>query len=270
MAGFQGYKPLKHARRVHMSDKAGREIRRVWGDLDVVDAKRDVVVTINEADIARASRQDPAECVFAQACRRVFGAKKVLFFRSVAYIEMPDAQGRRRVERFILGHETRDLINQWDDGEQVFPDAGFQLRAPSRSQTFDTKLAKSRKEHLKVRKRVLEGARIEPPGVREKPELRPLKPAKASAGPVEPSKPMTASKAKAAMQSQPKAPEPTSPGPPPGIGAGKGRYRDEPRLIDMVADPVRNGSGAVHFTARGIKVVPTTGLPAGVNMEANQ
>jgi len=131
------------------SQKSLNEIQRVWGDIDVVDAKKDLRVFIQPEDVKRATRQDPGCCVFAEACKRQFSATKVLFWRSIAYVELPGPDGSRRVERFTLSPEMRDLIENFDKGNAVGTDAGFELKRPRPSTT----LAASRQKNLKHRLR---------------------------------------------------------------------------------------------------------------------
>ncbi len=177
--------------RSQMSDVAGQHIRRTWGDVDVVDAKKDLRLFISPEDVDRATKKDPAYCVFAQACRRTFHATKVLFFRSVAYVELPDDKGTRRVERFVMGDSMRDLVESFDRGEGIIPEGGFLLRRPMPCERLDSE-TKARSNRKANARRKLEGQR--------------------------------------------------EPGP--GIGQGRGKYRDQPLLVDL---EVRNGSGAVQF-----------------------
>ncbi|CEF48270.1 unnamed protein product [uncultured bacterium] len=177
------------------NDIAGVEIRRIWGDMPVLDATTNLRVFILPEDVQAASPKDPADCVFARACRRTFHATKVLFFRSVAYVELPDGNGVHRVERFIIGESMRGLIQAFDRGEKVIPEAGFVLKAPTPGETLNSEL-KRRRERASSERRRLEGR-------------------------------MTVD-------------EPAA-----GTGRGKGKYVDEPRLVDV---DVRSGLGAVHFT----------------------
>lgn len=175
-----------------MGDEGGRTIRRLWGDVEVIDAKNDLRVFITEDDVKRATPKDPMLCVFARACMRTFRATKILFWRTVAYVELPDQDGKHHVERFIMPDRMRDLIEAFDRGEGVVPEAGFVLRAPGPSQTLDGEMKRSANQRASERRKLL-GRRDGEPG----------------------------------------------------IGQGKGKYRDGSRVVDA---SVRNGTGAVHFT----------------------
>ena len=135
------------------------EIKRVWGDVEVVDAKKDLRVFIQPEDVSKATKKDPGCCVFAQACKRQFAATKVLFWRSVAYVELPGPRGKRRVERFILSSDVRDLIENFDKGNDVATLAGFELKAPGPSRTFEGNTARHRRLRERKRKALINGVR---------------------------------------------------------------------------------------------------------------
>ena len=116
--------------------KAYDAIKRHLGDLEVVDAPADLRVFIQPQDVKSATAKDPGCCVFAQACKRQFSATKVIFWRAIAYVDLPGPDGKRRVERFLLSPAMRDLIENFDRGNKVADSAGFQLKAPSPGRTL--------------------------------------------------------------------------------------------------------------------------------------
>jgi len=137
--------------------KSYDEIKRHWGDVEVIDAEKDLRVFIQPQDIRSATAKDPGCCVFAQACKRQFAASKVLFWRSVAYVELPGPDGKRRVERFTLPSEMRDLIENFDRGNKVAEVAGFELKRPRPTETLEGKLKKNRAWKERHRKALLNG-----------------------------------------------------------------------------------------------------------------
>ena len=138
-------------------NKSYEEIKRHWGDIEVVDADKDLRVFIQPEDVRSATKKDPGCCVFALACKRQFAATKVLFWKSVAYVELPGADGKKRVERFQLGPQMRDLIEHFDKGLPVPEMAGFELKKPRPSYTLDGKLAKSRRLKQRSKDAVING-----------------------------------------------------------------------------------------------------------------
>jgi hypothetical protein len=137
--------------RTGQMDRAAREIHRIWEGLEVLDAKKDIRLVVLPCDVQDATRKDPASCVFARACRRVLGSTKVLIFRSIAYADIPDKHGVRRVERFRLTRGMRELIEAFDRGEGVLPEGGFLLKAPTESYTLDFKRVKKLQQAIRRR-----------------------------------------------------------------------------------------------------------------------
>jgi hypothetical protein len=144
------------------------ELKRHWGDVPVVDAQEDLRVFIQPADVTSATAKDPGHCVFAQACKRQFAATKVLFWRSVAYVELPSRDGKRRVERFIMSSEMRKLIQNFDRGRTVPNVAGFVLKKPKPSSTFAGKLAINRASRNRQRQALSKGLKVPQRGRRTK------------------------------------------------------------------------------------------------------
>lgn len=122
-------------------------VGRYFRGLPVVDATDSLRVVVIKQDIRGAKRLDPNNCVFAQACRRLFDSHAVLILRSTAYVELPDDQGNRVVNRFIISNETRDKIAVFDKTGEA-PEGGFVFNAPVRSQRMDSK-AKYHKEYAR-------------------------------------------------------------------------------------------------------------------------
>jgi hypothetical protein len=150
----------KKSKSMCRNSKSMDEIKRHWGDVEVIDAEKDLRVFIQPEDVRTATVKDPGCCVFAQACKRQFAASKVLFWRSVAYVELPGPNGRRRVERFTLSSEMRDLIENFDKGNKVAEVAGFELKKPRASETLAGKLKKNRAFKQKRRVALLNGTAL--------------------------------------------------------------------------------------------------------------
>lgn len=142
--------------------KSYDEIKRHWGDIEVVDAAKDLRVFIQPEDVSSATAKDPGCCVFAQACKRQFAATKVLFWRSVAYVELPGPTGKRRVERFALSPQMRELIENFDRGNPVATVAGFELKRPVPSQRLDGQIARNRAWSEKRKEALLNGTAVGP------------------------------------------------------------------------------------------------------------
>lgn len=123
-------------------------VKRFFHGMPVVDAKRELRVFILPEDIANAERSNPTECVFAKACKRLFGSHRVAFFHGVAYAELPLPTGSSRIERFMLPKATRDSILVWDRAGVADP-GGYLLLPPSIGETLDHKLQWRRRQNYK-------------------------------------------------------------------------------------------------------------------------
>lgn len=117
---------------------------RYFEGLPVIDAKDNLRVFVTAQDIRRAKPNDPEHCVYAEACRRLFGATKIVFLRTKAYVDLPDESGRRFVNRFEIHRYVREQIIRFDQTGEAAP-GGFLLSAPSPSQTLNAQRDYGRK-----------------------------------------------------------------------------------------------------------------------------
>lgn len=118
-------------------DKAQKEaVERFFGGMKVEEATEPLRIFPNEADIIAAKQGSPEECVIAQACHRLFGSSAVLIFKSVAYVDLPDATGIRKVNRFYVPKALSRQIVEYDKTGK-FPSNGFTLLPPPESERLD-------------------------------------------------------------------------------------------------------------------------------------
>jgi hypothetical protein len=121
-----------------------RVSQRYFEGLPVIDAKEPLRVFVNESDIKKARPQNPKQCVYAQACKRLFGARTVVFLRTTAYVDLPNEKGNRFVNRFTLHRTTGEAIQHFDKTGEAHP-GGFLLSPPRPSRTLDGQRDISRK-----------------------------------------------------------------------------------------------------------------------------
>lgn len=120
--------------------------------LTVVEAKKDTVVTVKKCD-ASAKRKQPEHCAFAQACRREFGAKRVIFLRSIAYIQSGD-----KLTRYILPSSVQKEIMAFDRGGRIVP-GEYILKAPKRGMTLRAQRRYTKVKRGKAKRQRSFGAR---------------------------------------------------------------------------------------------------------------
>ena len=114
------------------------EVRSIFGDLEIVEAKTDFVVYVTADEQEHSERGNPNKCMFSNACKRAFGSKGVLFYPTIAYVDMidPTDPTQRIVMRFMLPRETRRRLEDFDMGIGETKEATFVLKAVSKTRTL--------------------------------------------------------------------------------------------------------------------------------------
>ena len=128
--------PAQKKRGAARPRKDAAVLDQVFGDLERVDATNDVRLIMTEADIANGERGNQFACALARSAERAFGSSNVVIVRTVAYIDLLDESGNRRVERFMLGKAARKVVRDFDTKGQVKP-AGIVLSAPTASNKLE-------------------------------------------------------------------------------------------------------------------------------------
>lgn len=134
------------------ADRVG--LQKWFGNLQVIEAKTELRVQPNKADIECAVKADPRNCVFSKACQRMWGSTAVVFFGTVAYVDLLDSNGVRHVERFMIGREGKKFIRDFDAGKKLLP-KGFRLPPPTRTQTAAGQAAKARRREALIKGRAI-------------------------------------------------------------------------------------------------------------------
>ena len=127
------------------------EVRSIFGDLEIVESKTDFVVYVTADEHQKGVRGDPNNCMFSQACKRALGSHGVLFYPTVAYVDMIDPRpGRsgRIVMRFGLPAYTRKALEDFDAEVGGFKEASFLLKAIRPSERLAAKAKRSRARRL--------------------------------------------------------------------------------------------------------------------------
>ena len=124
-----------------------QHLQRLWGNCLVRDAKTAFKLFVRQEDIDAATPKQPGGCVFARCFNRVCGTGKVLFFRTVAYLEMPDETGEPVIERYSLPASMSKLIADFDKngGKNLKAGTGFTLRPPNKTHRLNYLRKKTRK-----------------------------------------------------------------------------------------------------------------------------
>lgn len=121
-------------RTADIKGREARDVRATFGDLPLVEARANTYIYVNKDDIEHAVPGDPNNCMFSKACKRSFGSRAVLFYPSVAYVDM-SIGGERVVMRFKLPKKSHDAILAFDMNKDIREDT-FLLKKVSKSQTL--------------------------------------------------------------------------------------------------------------------------------------
>ena len=122
--------------------KPGRPLGTVIGAVTLSDgtvlplreAKQNVLLISNNDDLKNAVCGDPKRCMLSNTARRTHGCEYIEFYRTVAYLDFKDRDGKRHIERFTLPAATMRAIQLFDDGKVISPE-GYYLQAPTRCRT---------------------------------------------------------------------------------------------------------------------------------------
>jgi hypothetical protein len=158
----------RHTKQLSENEVYG--LHRFFGDLEVVDAKKELRIQPSLEDIETAIPEDPHNCVFSRACQRMWGSTAVLFFGTIAYVDLLTNTGKRRIERFKISSEGQRFIQAVDSKKKKVAPAGFLLLPPSRSLSLEGK-RQVYSEYLKRKKEALLVGKSKPKhGIRPKPK----------------------------------------------------------------------------------------------------
>lgn len=120
---------------------------RWWHGLQVIEAKKPISIHVLPKDIKGAVQQNVDACVFARAIQRMFENRHVSFWKSKAYLELPQEGGSSKAMRYVLPKAMSAVIALFDKTGQC-PIDGFTLLPPPPSETLAAK-ARQRKRDRK-------------------------------------------------------------------------------------------------------------------------
>ena len=132
-------------------------MKEIFGDMPVVEARRDLYIELAREDIDKAVEEVGEEkvrphcCIVAQACKRLLKSRGVLIFSKTAYVDILHGT-RRKLTRFIIPETTQKIIKRFDQGK-VVDEVGIYLRKPSPSERV-VELAKRKR---RIRRLVAQG-----------------------------------------------------------------------------------------------------------------
>jgi hypothetical protein len=134
-------------KRTRPSKYQSREFRGI----PIREARASIHVQPNASDIKGATQESPDNCAYARCLRRVLDAPNVYVFKTIAYIQTLDENGKPIIERYRVKTYARDYLLRFDHGEKVAP-GGFVFHRPNRSNTLSYKQKQGAKYYKEGKK----------------------------------------------------------------------------------------------------------------------
>ena len=138
-------------RTVDFKGREAPDLRSAFGDLPLVEATDSMIVYVSKTERDDSTRGDPRNCMFSQACKRAFGSKAVLFYPTVAYVDLVDEDGRRVVMRFRVTPKARAAIEKFDQDENPEVEGTFRLAAMPKTQQLKVQAQRARVRNRKIK-----------------------------------------------------------------------------------------------------------------------
>jgi hypothetical protein len=113
----------------------------------ITDARAALRLQPTPPDAVNAKPRSPNACLLARTAARMYGSRGVAFFKGLAYVDLVDEYGYRRLERFLAGKATMAVIRDFDAGTPIGFGFAVILYPPSKPHTLPHKRRAARKHH---------------------------------------------------------------------------------------------------------------------------
>lgn len=113
----------------------------------ICDARVPVRLQPMPVDAIDAKPLSPNACLVARTAARMYGSRGVAFFKGLAYIDLADEHGDRRLERFIASKATVSVIRDFDAGKPISLGFAVVLYPPTKPHRLASKRRTARKRH---------------------------------------------------------------------------------------------------------------------------
>jgi hypothetical protein len=118
------------------NNEVHEHIRQIFGtDVEIREGELPLRVQPIPEDANGANPRDPSNCFFVHSIKRMYGSQIVIFFKKIAYLDMVDTDGVRRIYRYLVSKEATARLSRFDRG-QAFPlGSAIALLKPPKSHT---------------------------------------------------------------------------------------------------------------------------------------
>jgi hypothetical protein len=132
-----------------------KKLKKVFGDLPLVDAKERLAVFPTEDDFKQAVRLDPHNCGFARCVARTARSTAALVFAGTSFFDHPGKDGVRRIHRYMNSRGTKIVIREFDRGHDVDISKAFVFLPPSQSKRLSDQKKKGKRTRANSRGKVI-------------------------------------------------------------------------------------------------------------------
>lgn len=137
-------------------------VHKYFEGMEVIEATANLYIQPLQEDIDSGVPEDPRNCLFSRACQRMYNSRTVLFYGTIAYVDLMCEDGIRRVHRFQIGFQAQRYLRTFDDRRELSL-KGFYLRAPTPSEVLSVVRKRSAEQHARnkqKRKALMKGETI--------------------------------------------------------------------------------------------------------------
>lgn len=140
------------------SNEVKQYIYQVFGkDIEIRDATFPLRLQPTPEDQEGADPKDPSNCFFVHTLQRMYGSQVAVFWKRIAYVDMVDSDGIRRVYRFLIDRDGTARLGKFDHGEPFPLGSAITLQPPSKAQTLKARKIRhqvQKKQYVDRRKRL--------------------------------------------------------------------------------------------------------------------
>src|SRR5580765_571235 len=114
-------------------------LKRIFPDgMEVVEAKANIYLHTASIDEKEAVPHDLEKCVFAQCAHRQLGSTRMVFMQHLAYVDLEDVDGVRKVFRFRQSDGLSRAVIEYDKSNgKIFRHGTYMLCAIPESMSLD-------------------------------------------------------------------------------------------------------------------------------------
>lgn len=116
--------------------RMNRILQAAFNGMEIVDAKRPLMLFPTQEDFDKATPGDPEDCGFTHTVQRVCGSTQAHFFKTCLYIDHPDENGVIKAHRYLPAKGVLEAITRYDRRQPVNVKKAFVCMPPYQSRSI--------------------------------------------------------------------------------------------------------------------------------------